>query len=94
MAIAIKVRNQVSEPYNFGAVVVMKDKISAQTHGNGVETYDPTLHAEVGARCTKIPTNEKDIIMKIGVIGSMQYTEKMLELRDKLIGLGHDANCN
>lgn len=29
--------------------------------------------------------------MKIGVIGSMQYTEKMLELRDKLIELGHDA---
>jgi len=29
--------------------------------------------------------------MKIGVIGSMQYTEKMLELRDKLINLGHDA---
>lgn len=29
--------------------------------------------------------------MKIGVVGSMQYTEKMLELRDKLIELGHDA---
>ena len=29
--------------------------------------------------------------MKIGVVGSMQYTEKMIELRDKLIGLGHDA---
>jgi hypothetical protein len=29
--------------------------------------------------------------MKIGIIGSMQYTEKMLELRAKLIGLGHDA---
>lgn len=29
--------------------------------------------------------------MKIGIIGSMQYTEKMLELRDKLIKLGHTA---
>ncbi len=29
--------------------------------------------------------------MKIGVVGSMQYTEKMLELRDTLIELGHDA---
>lgn len=29
--------------------------------------------------------------MKIGVAGSMQYTEKMIELRDKLIALGHDA---
>lgn len=29
--------------------------------------------------------------MKIGVIGSMQYTEKMLELRDELNTLGHDA---
>lgn len=29
--------------------------------------------------------------MRIGVIGSMQYTEKMLAVRDKLIELGHDA---
>ena len=29
--------------------------------------------------------------MKIGVIGSMQYTEKMLELRDQLNEFGHDA---
>ena len=29
--------------------------------------------------------------MKIGVIGSMQYTEKMLALRDELKALGHDA---
>ena len=29
--------------------------------------------------------------MKIGVIGSMQYTEKMIEMRDKLVELGHDA---
>lgn len=29
--------------------------------------------------------------MKIGVIGSMQYTEKMLAARDQLIVLGHDA---
>lgn len=29
--------------------------------------------------------------MKIGVIGSMQYTEKMIEARDELIKLGHDA---
>ncbi len=29
--------------------------------------------------------------MKIGVVGSMQYTEKMIELRDQLIKLGHDA---
>lgn len=29
--------------------------------------------------------------MKIGVIGSMQYTEKMISLRDQLIEIGHDA---
>lgn len=29
--------------------------------------------------------------MKIGIIGSMQFTEKMLETRDNLIKLGHDA---
>jgi hypothetical protein len=29
--------------------------------------------------------------MKIGVIGSMQFTEKMLDIRDELIRLGHDA---
>lgn len=29
--------------------------------------------------------------MKIGIIGSMQYTEKMMELRTKLNGLGHVA---
>ena len=29
--------------------------------------------------------------MRIGVIGSMQYTEKMLEARDELRRLGHDA---
>ena len=29
--------------------------------------------------------------MKIGVVGSMQYTEKMIDLRDKLIAAGHDA---
>lgn len=29
--------------------------------------------------------------MRIGVIGSMQYTERMLAVRDDLIGLGHDA---
>lgn len=29
--------------------------------------------------------------MKIGVVGSMQYTEKMIEVRDELIELGHDA---
>ncbi len=29
--------------------------------------------------------------MKIGIIGSMQFTEKMLETRDELIKLGHDA---
>lgn len=29
--------------------------------------------------------------MKIGVIGSMQYTEKILGVRDELIKLGHDA---
>ena len=27
--------------------------------------------------------------MKIGIIGSMQYTEKMLELREQLAYLGH-----
>lgn len=29
--------------------------------------------------------------MRIGVVGSMQYTEKMIELKDKLIKLGHDG---
>ncbi len=29
--------------------------------------------------------------MRIGIIGSMQYTEKMIEARDKLISLGHNA---
>lgn len=29
--------------------------------------------------------------MKIGIIGSMQYTEQMLEMRNKLNNLGHSA---
>lgn len=29
--------------------------------------------------------------MKIGIIGSMQYTEQMLEARNSLVALGHDA---
>ena len=29
--------------------------------------------------------------MKIGVIGSMQFTEKMIDLRDQLIAKGYDA---
>ena len=29
--------------------------------------------------------------MKIGIIGSMQFTDKMLEVREKLLELGHDA---
>ena len=29
--------------------------------------------------------------MKIGIIGSMQFTERMLEVRDQLIESGHDA---
>ncbi len=29
--------------------------------------------------------------MKIGIIGSMQYTEQMLAMRDKLNTLGHEA---
>jgi len=29
--------------------------------------------------------------MRIGIIGSMQYTEKILEVRDKLVKNGHDA---
>lgn len=29
--------------------------------------------------------------MKIGVIGSMQYTEQMLKAKEELIALGHDA---
>jgi hypothetical protein len=29
--------------------------------------------------------------MKIGIIGSMQFTEKMISARDELIKLGHDA---
>lgn len=33
-------------------------------------------------------------MMKIGVIGSMQFTEKMLELCDELKKLGHEANMS
>lgn len=29
--------------------------------------------------------------MRIGVIGSMQYTEQMIAMRDQLIALGHEA---
>jgi hypothetical protein len=29
--------------------------------------------------------------MKIGVVGSMQYTEQMMEIRDRLIETGHQA---
>lgn len=29
--------------------------------------------------------------MRIGIIGSMQYTEKMIETRDELVQLGHNA---
>lgn len=29
--------------------------------------------------------------MRIGIIGSMQYTERMIGVRDQLIALGHDA---
>lgn len=29
--------------------------------------------------------------MRIGIVGSMQFTEKMLEVRDELIKLGHEA---
>ena len=29
--------------------------------------------------------------MKIGIIGSMQYTEKMVEVRDELKKMGHEA---
>ena len=29
--------------------------------------------------------------MKIGIIGSMQFTDKMLEYREKLKALGHEA---
>ncbi len=29
--------------------------------------------------------------MKIGIIGSMQYTDRMLEVRDELTALGHEA---
>ena len=29
--------------------------------------------------------------MKIGIIGSMQYVEKMLEIKNSLIKMGHDA---
>lgn len=35
--------------------------------------------------------NGSDQYMRIGIIGSMQYTEQMLEVRNKLIELGHDA---
>lgn len=29
--------------------------------------------------------------MRIGIVGSMHYTEKMVAIRDQLISLGHDA---
>jgi len=31
------------------------------------------------------------LIMRIGIIGSMQFTEKMVETRNKLSKMGHDA---
>ena len=37
-----------------------------------------------------VGSNQK-VSMKIGVIGSMQFTEKMMELRDRLIDLGHES---
>ena len=44
--------------------------------------------AETRSRC---PVRNRDKLMRIGIIGSMQYTEKMLEARDELMKLGHDA---
>lgn len=32
-----------------------------------------------------------DTVMKIGIIGSMQFSVKMAEVRDKLRGLGHEV---
>jgi hypothetical protein len=29
--------------------------------------------------------------MRIGIVGSMQYTEKMIEIKNRLVDLGHDA---
>ncbi len=29
--------------------------------------------------------------MRVGVVGSMQFTERMMEIRDQLIAMGHDA---
>lgn len=45
------------------------------------------VHAEA-ERSTRIVTVNK---MKIGIIGSMQFTERMLEVRDSLKELGHEA---
>ncbi len=34
---------------------------------------------------------EREVTMRIGVVGSMHFTEKMISARDKLIEMGHDA---
>lgn len=49
-----------------------------------------TLVHVVVVRSTRSVTESKNT-MKIGIIGSMQYTEKMLEIRDELGKLGHNA---
>ena len=46
---AIEVGNQVSKPYNFGAVVVVDGEVVSAEHGNVQETNDPSLHSEVCA---------------------------------------------
>lgn len=60
---AIKVGNQISEPFNFGAVVVKDSKVIAAEHNHVHEQNDPALHAEVSAisvACKKLGTNHID----------------------------------
>jgi len=65
---------------------------SSQRERGLVYSAASTLGAQCSAQSTtKIARLELGTYMKIGVIGSMQFTEKMIEARDALIALGHDA---
>jgi len=46
---AIAIGNQVSAPYNFGAVVVVDGEVVASEYGHVFENNNPSLHAEVSA---------------------------------------------
>ncbi|HWT55678.1 MAG TPA: nucleoside deaminase [Candidatus Microsaccharimonas sp.] len=56
---AVEVGNTVSEPYNFGAVIVKDGEIIAEDTNHVHELTDPTAHAEtsaIKAACQKLGT--------------------------------------